>query len=143
MTSAPEPQLSVLNYVSSSDIGALTDSLNSWAYTVLRLDGSSIHDRDSLLAQVVRDLPSFSECRPHNWSSFEDCLSHMVFQLERPKIALVWTSAQRMVQEGLADFVMTVDIMATTTRLVYDDILFVVFLVGDGANFPPWAHVPA
>ncbi len=84
-----------------------------------------------------RMTTSLEEGAPTNWSSFGDGLTSMVFELEHPKVALMWTSAHRMLESGLADLLVATDVLVGNSRLTYaQDITFLTFLLGDGPNFP-------
>jgi hypothetical protein len=139
MSHRPEPQLSVLNFLASSDLARACEDLVAWGYHVVRLDGQGVSDQQSLLAQATKDLPGVDAARPVNWSGLSDGLTDLVFDLEVPKIALMWTSAHRMLEGGLPDLMVAADILAGASRMAYgEDILFLTFLAGDGPNFPSW-----
>lgn len=131
-----ERDLSVLSLVSITDRDSLRETLSGWGYRVVELRGESVIDRVSLFSQATRDLPSLEEVAPTNWSSFGDGLTSMVFELEHPKVALLWTSAHRMLETGLADLLVATDVLVGISRLVYSqEITFLSFLLGDGPNF--------
>jgi len=137
---APSPMnerdLSVLNLLSMTDREALRETLLGWGYRVVELRGENVTDKAGLFSQAARDLPSFGEVAPTNWSSFGDGLTSMVFELEHPKVALLWTSAHRMLETGLADLLVATDVLVGISRLVYSqEITFLSFLLGDGPNF--------
>ncbi|TNF24440.1 MAG: hypothetical protein EP329_24940 [Deltaproteobacteria bacterium] len=141
MTSVSEPQLSVLNYVALEDVEAARAALEAWGYAVVELDGAAVIDRDSLLRQATVDLPGFDEVEPINWSGFDDALTGMVFEIDVPKLALVWRGAHRMLDGGLPDLMVAADVMTGVARLVYSQgAVFIIVLAGEGANFPAWPH---
>jgi len=132
-----ERDLSVLNLVSMSDRDALRETLSGWGYRVVELRGEDVVDKASLFARATGDLPSLEEVAPTNWSSFGDGLTSMVFELEHPKVALIWTSAHRMLESGLSDLLVATDVLVGNSRLAYaQDITVLNFLLGDGPNFP-------
>jgi hypothetical protein len=132
-----ERDLSVLNLVSMSDRDALREALSGWGYRVVELRGEDVVDKASLFLRATSDLPSLEEVAPTNWSGFGDGLMSMVFELEHPKVALLWTSAHRMLESGLADLLVATDVLVGNSRLAYaQDITFLTFLLGDGPNFP-------
>lgn len=129
------PRLAIVNWAASADLGDLRSLLATEGFAAAELSGGTVHDRDTFLVEASRSMLGGVEA--HNWSSFGDLLRPAVCELGTA-VALVWTDAHRMLAGGLPDLVTALDLITGVARALYEqEHTLIVFLVGEGPNFPP------
>lgn len=128
------PGLAVINFVSSSSLGGLRAQLTAAEFELIELDGSTVTDAASLFAA----FGAVSEGAPAaNWDAFTDDFGTYVWGLDGEKAALIWDTAQAMLEGGLKDLVTAADVFSGLARQMYgQDLIFVTFFAGEGPNFP-------
>lgn len=134
----------IINCVHKADENRLCALLRNEGAHILYLHGDNIHDAASFLRQVERELPMPPELEPHNWDAFADCLWSGLAEIAAAHVAVLWTEADRMLHGGLPDLLTAVSCFEQTARSVGTTeygfphpLLFQVFLLGEGENFPP------
>jgi hypothetical protein len=122
----------------------LRAELQKHGFAVYVLDGNSIFDEGSFLRTFARDVP-FEVFHPGdlippvNWNAFGDCLSSGLGSRPETRVAILWDGADRMLDGNLPFLLNAVERITWEADRVwgYDPpIMLVVFLVGDGPNFP-------
>lgn len=130
------PELAVLNFVAENDRDKLVSILDENGLEVLTFDGSRVHDRHDLLSAAGVQL--FEGQPVVNWSDFAARLEERLTGLGKERIAVLWTGVDAMLVRGLSDLVQALDIILRISRELYAQrTTFVVFLLGEGPNFPP------
>src|SRR5438105_4631035 len=133
---SPLSGLAVINYVNNQDTTALTALLKATGCQVFELNGTGVRDKKSLFEAVTNQLLKRNQIK--NWADFNDSSRNLLWETKTPFMALVWRDAGQMLKGGLADLVTALDNCTQIARELYaKDIIFVVFLLGDDANFPP------
>ncbi len=127
--------LSVLNFVNSKEKEQLKAILLKEAFTVWEFIGQSVGNKDSFFEEIANQL--FNGFLPHNWQELRTQLNEKALESEHSKIAFIWYDMDKMLDNGLADFVKLTDIFTWQSRELYENqIIFVSFLLGNGSNFP-------
>ena len=125
--------------------GALEQALRNRGADVLRLDGSTIVDKESLLAGVAADLaPAAAEdLRPRGWDGLNDLLWQALAARPTDRVALIWRHADVLMERSLNDFLMGLNVFGDVARAVRSTgngfprvMQFQVFVLGDAPNFP-------
>jgi len=126
----------LIDCIASEQLEPVTAALRSDGYTVLVLDGSTVHDGPSFRAAVSRDL--LGAVTPAlGWDACVDALRNRFDELESTRMAVLWTHAQRMLSGGLLDLLRACDLLTSVARDQYESGRTVIIrLLGDGANFP-------
>lgn len=131
-----ENKLRLLNLIRLKDEQTLKTNLLDCGYFILELHGESVSDKQTFFNQCMLDFPAML-IKPTNWSSFDDSFSTMIFELDKPKIALVWKNSDAIMRCRLSDFLIVADILTQISRMTSSqDVTFITFLLGEGANFP-------
>ena len=133
-----------INCVNTSELPRLRAELERDGSVVFELRGDAITDKASFLRQAAIDLPHPSGLIPHNWDAFVDCLWGGIEETNALLVAVLWTEAHRMLQGGLHDLLTAVSCFEQVAHSLFSaeresihPIQLVVFLIGDGENFPP------
>lgn len=133
----------LLSCVSQADLSELKTLLDREHFTVLEIDGSEVRDARSFFIQATTALPLEPPLSGVvNWDAFSDSLWQGLDGLAKPRVALIWTGAQQMLEGGLPDLLTAVDVLCDVARSVRDPLTGVatptevlLFLVGLGPNF--------
>lgn len=139
------PTVGPLTCVNQASWAALDEALGRWGHRVFFLSGDQVTDKQSLLAQVERDLPMPAGLHPHNWDALADCLWGGLAEVSSERVAIVWTHAQTLLEADLQTFLTAVGIFTSLARQVlttehgFPHIMELnVFLIGTGSNFPAY-----
>lgn len=124
----------------------LNDFLASHQYHVFILDGAEVTDEASFFAKVGEQLPQDPTLgRCPNWDAFIDSVWGGLASLPEDRVALVWTHAERMLEQGLPDLLEAASCFESlagrlksrvTDEGCFRPVVLNVFLVGTGDNFP-------
>lgn len=128
----------LVSCVASRGVAALRSRLEEEGYLVLELEGSAAVDRSSFLAAVERDLPGEPGLRPHSWDGFFDVTRRGITGSGSDRVVVLWTSAHRMEERGLQDFLIAVGVFTDLLRNCYEmtpEGRFQLILAGDTPNF--------
>jgi hypothetical protein len=136
MTAEPSlAGLSIRHCVAEADVAALGQVLPAHGFEVLRLDGAEIRDRAGLFAATREQLLS-DDKRCGSWDDWQMGLEELLWSSSE-RVALIWSGAHQMLGAGLCDLLMASDVLASVSRSLYAaEVVFVVFLCGDGPGFP-------
>jgi hypothetical protein len=127
--------LAVVNYVNGVDLQKLLNVLRSRGFHLVMLKGNQVRDKGTFLKAASEQV--FDGISTPNWSAFEDLWRNTALSLAGPYNALVWTDVHQMLEGGLSDLIVAVDIATSVSRELYaGNRVLVTFLVGDGENFP-------
>ena len=128
--------------VNEASLPEVTSHLTYWCFCILRLDGTAVCDRRSLITQAYHDLPNpYGYTQGDNWDTFLDVVSDGLSELPQKRITIVWTDVQNMLVGGLPDLLTAYSVFedlaerlsaATTAERKHLITLF----AGTGANFP-------
>jgi hypothetical protein len=146
--STPSPSFEIVTLVNRSDMETLQTALRRWGFFVYQLDGAQVTDRRSFLNAVTQTLSLPAGFGIQSWHGFQDHLWGSLCGVEASHVAFIWQDADQMLSGGLGDLLTAVSIFEETGRRVYNftesgfphEMDFTLFLVGDGANFPPFPY---
>jgi hypothetical protein len=105
----------VINVMAQRELDALLAELAAPGVRTLRLDGSAVHDAQSLFAAAGDQL--FGGEPIANWDSFADVLLNNAAAQEG-ETALVWTGAEQMLHGDLAGLLTFADMESDIARRV-------------------------
>lgn len=133
-------RLPLLLCVQTACLQRLLQHFTDAGFEVLWLDGSRIEDKRSFFAGVREQLPLDPPLRSEDrWDALFDSLWGGLGELEKPRVALVWTHCHRMLRRGLPDLLTAVDgllALARDAARAGDGPAEVrIVLVGEGDNF--------
>ena len=130
-------KIGMINFRPQFSIDAHLKNLDENKYHVIMLDGSKIHDKDSLIDEVSSQV--LQGYVGHNLDAFAESLfDYFIDEAHRhKKIALMWTNAEQMSENSLKDLTEALLILSDISRDLYvdDSKILVTFLMGYGANF--------
>lgn len=124
--------------VPSSRVEELRSGLEGDGFLVLELKGSTAADKPSFLSAVQRDLPGEGSLRPHNWDAFLDVVRRGLAGTGSDRLVVLWTSADRMEEGCLQDFLIAVRTFTDLLRDCYRESplgRFHLVLAGDSPRF--------
>jgi hypothetical protein len=135
----------VLSCVNAQSLDALEEILREMDYKVYELDGSRIEDAQTFF-QIATDVlpldPPLTQGGQVNWDALSDSMWGGLDRLGEPRVAIVWTRAERMLDHGLPDLLVASTCfqdVAVSVHSPQDGISTIVdllvFLVGEGDNF--------
>jgi hypothetical protein len=132
--------------VHAGSMGALEQALRNREADVLRLDGTTIVDKESLLAGVAADLAPAADAedmRPRGWDGLNDLLWQVLAARPTDRVALIWTHADVLMERSLNDFLSGLNVFGDVSRAVRSTgngfprvMQFQVFVLGDAPSFP-------
>ncbi len=113
---------------------------------VLRLDGSEVADRASMLRRfaIDVDLDQAEVSPPQSWNALNDVMWSVLAAQHNSWVALVWTHVEVIMQQSLNDLLTTIAVFtavadsAQSKSVGAGPIKFQLFLLGDGTMFPPF-----
>jgi Barstar (barnase inhibitor) len=138
-------RLPIVSCISSRSLDALRARLHEEGFKVYELDGRSIEDGDSFFAAIQDSLPFDPPIsgRVH-WDALSDSLWGGLAELAAPRVAILWTGVERMLDHGLCDLLSAVDCLrdvaesvANAAHGIPQTVDLFVFLVGEGKSFRP------
>lgn len=131
----PLARLSIRHCVARADEAALRETLQAHGFEVLGLDGAEVRGRGSLFAASREQLLGDRRC--DSWDDWQLGLEELLWSRSSERLALIWSGVDQMLGAGLCDLLLASDVLAGISRSLYAaDIVFVVFLCGDGPGFP-------
>jgi hypothetical protein len=136
----PAASLSRLEVMPMRDAGMLEVSLRDADVDVLRIDGSDIVDRQTIMDRFATDLDLAEGERPSGWDGLADRLRGVLTRLHAPHAVLVWTHVEQLARRSAEDLVMAVVVLSDLTRDVAAPgfprtLRFSVVLLGDDPAF--------
>ena len=141
------PAISIISqpvtFVNTADLDQLKAALKEWGFQLYELEGRQVRDEESLFDQAAKDWPHPSYLTPHNWAALADCLWTALVENPTPKVVLLWTEAQNMLQGGLPVLVEGIDVVSSSLKKVGKNskdpanAYYRLVVSGDGPNFPP------
>lgn len=137
------PAFAVVNCVAQADGGRLTEILDRQGFAAITLDGRSVHDEPTLLAQAGIDLPAVADMRPGNLDALAEYFGSGLYELGQERIALLWTDVEQILSGDLEAFLNGVHVFTRIASSVRDDRTYpldvLIFLLGNGPGFRPLA----
>lgn len=116
--------------------GALIEALEASRYTVLRLDGSQVHSKESLLRQLADDFPGPDDISTGNWDAAADWLWQLFSKIDDDQIAIVWSDAHVLLEASLETLLTGVTMITEVAAMQFSRPKhIIVCLVGDGEMF--------
>src|SRR5579863_6654088 len=106
-----------LNLINESHLDLVTRELRANGYRDYCLDGEGIHDKRSFLDSAMSNLPIERQEFPMlSWDSFADLLWQGIFALERPKLGIVWTHAENMLNGSLDALITALEVITAVVE---------------------------
>ena len=100
------------------DVDASLAALDDDDVDVLRVDGSSIVDRASLMLRFADDLGIADGRRPSGWDGLSDCVRTVVAGLHASRAVIVWSHAEQLARHSMDDLLATVVVFSDLARAV-------------------------
>ncbi len=145
MIDSAQYRFSVLSCVSAQSLDALETVLREMDYKIFEINGSRIEDAETffLIATDVLPLdPPLTLGGRVNWDALSDSMWGGLDRLGEPRVAIVWTRAERMLDHGLSDLLIASYCFRDVAISVHDPqtgistiVDLLIFLVGEGNNF--------
>ena len=133
----PPYGVGAINFVAQVDGPLLKQALASWNCAPMSLQGAKIIDKKTLLEGFASQGILSEPVR--TWESLRAALGALVRSRPDQPQALIWLDADQMLHGGLPALVDAADVLVDLTRELYaTDRVFVTFLLGNDANFPPF-----
>jgi hypothetical protein len=146
-------KLSIINFANEESLAILREFLQQHDFQIFEIDGATVKDGESFIAQAMRKLPQDPPQGPEwlpvgepHWDAFVDSFIGGLAHLESEWVAVVWTSVENMLDYGLSDLIIATScfeqVIHTVAQAKYgfpQRMNLFVFLVGKGANFKPFS----
>ena len=110
----------------------------SFDYHILNINGSIIFGADSFFVEVNRAFLSACSLESFSWPALEDTLWEFAMQCQSEKLAFCWRDADNLALTDMKAFLLAVDVLTSTARLLYNGENrkeFLIFLVGSHVSF--------
>lgn len=141
----------LLSCVSEADMAELKALLDREHFALLEIDGTEVRDARSFFVQARKALPLDPPLSGAvNWDAFSDSLWEGLDGLSKPRVALIWKAAHKMLDGSLPDLLTAADSLSGVARSVRDPSTgiatpteLLLFLVGTGPNFRPLKELVA
>jgi hypothetical protein len=121
----------------------LEHELRSHKYCIYELNGHDIQDAHSFFHKIKEILPLDPPLSGNvHWDAFRDSVRGGIDRLCESKVAVVWTSVENMLGQGLADLCLATQYFGevssdvlVSTKGTEQPVRLITFLVGVGNNF--------
>jgi hypothetical protein len=139
----------VFHCVSKQSVPHLREELERHQYELIYLDGGLITDELTLFQAFRAAIPSdhWPPQPNQTWGGFSDSLTDVLLGQAHDKTALIWTSAEEMLEGKLPLLVYAAQVIGETTMYFREsqptlqrEVWLHVFLVDEGPNFPQVAE---
>jgi hypothetical protein len=140
-------RLRFLNCFDQRDLFEIKSYLTQHGFFIFEIDGSTITDATTFYDTARKVLPSDPPFGPIvSWDGFVDSFFGGLNELKEPKVAVIWTHVEKMLLGSLRDLLditnclndVAVQVISPSTG-VSVPVSLVLFLVGEGENFPAFA----
>ncbi len=131
-------RLPLISWIAQADYPTIQRLLLTQRFNIAVLDGSTIVDGPSFIAQAGRDLPLDPPVLTPHWDAFPDSLYGGIIAAEIDKFALVWLAADVLLDHDPETFV---NALQSFTDVAHDlcspseQVVVKVILLGVGTSF--------
>ncbi|MBN9392629.1 MAG: barstar family protein [Chloroflexi bacterium] len=134
-----------VTYINKSDLARFKDALKELDFQVFELNGEKVRDAESLFEQAARDWPHPPYLTPDSWPALADCLWTSLVESAHPKVVLLWTEAQNMLDGGLPVLITGIEVVSSNLKNAAKkskadpaEVYYRLVISGSGPNFPPF-----
>jgi hypothetical protein len=137
-----------VNCVHQRERDLLKDFLGELRFQIFELDGAYIENKTTFLEAVNKQWPRTKELGGYGWDQWNSVFGAGLEDLESERVALIWYYPEHLINGDLPSFLIAYELLWQMAQLAITEPeqfshmrTLLIFLVGNGDNFPPFSSL--